>query len=143
MKLAFKVVNQIGIDRLCAETKDGDDLFTIEPYLNCREKGFAITQNVLPNGKFVHPFEECKTVVFSQHRRTDELVVFVGTRKWFDDGKQFLPCGDKHFVPSNETWERQDPTNRFSPTKLQDAVKFIENELGLPQVLEVLEVKQN
>lgn len=76
MTMAIKVLNKIH-----SKLKEND--FAINPYSNGREVGFAIVKMGNPD------WEKSKTVMFSENRNSDSLVVYVGERKWFYVGDYF------------------------------------------------------
>lgn len=76
-----------------------------QSYVNCREQGFH-----LKNWKLK------KAVSFSEHRNSDQLVVYYGTDTFSD----FSPQGN---VPSDHVYHTQ--CKYFDYVKLQDAALFI------------------
>ena len=105
--------------------------YAIQPYLNGREVGFAIE---VVGGKAVGgskmAYEDSKIVVFSENRRSNDLVVYIGLRSDFDTD-QLNP----HYIFKSERRYHENAMY-FSPSKLDEAVKFIEQELFLIQIEE-------
>lgn len=105
--------------------------YSIRPYLNGREVGFAIE---VVGGKAYggnkESYEDSKIVIFSENRNSDALVVYIGLRSDFDTD-QLNP----HYIFKSERRYHENATY-FNPDKFDEAVKFIEQELFKIQIEE-------
>lgn len=61
-----------------------DGIITTQVYTNCREQGFALCSDMSKsaNGMPIHD----RQVVFAEFRRSDDIVVYTGTREDFERG---------------------------------------------------------
>ena len=78
-----------------------DSYVETEAYVNCREQGFALASC------------DDRKVAFSEFRRSDDIVVYFGTRKDFDY---------KTNIPSDEVYES---AKFFRYNQIEKAAKFI------------------
>lgn len=88
------------IKRLAKNSKD-DSCVVVESYVNCREQGFALASC------------DDRKVAFSEFRRSDDIVVYFGTRKDFAFNTN---------IPSDEVYES---AKFFRFDKIEQAAKFI------------------
>ena len=91
--------------------EDCDKTLYLESYVNGREHGYAITVDLLTD-------DEVK-VVFSEYRRSDAIVVYVGT------ARDFSLQGN---VPSEEVYKK---AVFFAGNNILDAAVYIHNTLKL------------
>ena len=108
--------------------------YAIRPYLNGREQGFAIE---VSGGKIRGhklSYEDRKIVIFSENRRSDDLVVYIGVASDFDTENM-----NPHFVFKSERKYFEQATY-FSPSKMDEALEFIEKALFDTQIEEDEEV---
>ena len=108
--------------------------YTIKPYLNGREVGFAIEVVGGKIGGRKVSYEDRKVVVFSENRNSDDLVVYIGIADDFDTSVL-----NPHFIFKSDRRYRENSTY-FSPSKLDEAIEFIEKELFDTQIEENEEV---
>jgi len=88
------------VKRLAKKSKD-DSVMLVDIYANCREQGFHLAS-----------CDDC-AVSFSEFRRSDNIVVYVGKRKDF--------AFNTH-IPSEEVYEN---AKFFAPDGYEAAAKFI------------------
>jgi hypothetical protein len=84
-----------------AKFSQDDSVIAIESYANCREQGYALAS-----------CDDLK-VVFSEFRRSDDIVVYFGARKDFAFNTN---------IPSEEVYES---AKFFRPFEVEQAAKFI------------------
>ena len=88
------------VKRLAKNSKD-DSYIGVEVYANCREQGFALASH--DNAK----------VAFSEHRRSDDIVVYFGIRADFEWNTN---------IPSEKVWAS---ARYFRYNQHEAAAKFI------------------
>lgn len=118
MKLALEIMQKLQPGVLAMH---GDDhAFSIEPYLNGRERGFVIidTRNVheLINGSN-------KAVAFAMNRNSDETVIYSGN----DTDFMGMPGNlNRQYIPKEQLYR-----TRKLFRNIDDAVIFIKRELKI------------
>jgi hypothetical protein len=88
------------VSRLARKSKD-DSIVETSAYVNCREQGFSLSSC------------DARQVAFSEFRRSDDIVVYFGTRKDFDFNTN---------IPSEAVYES---AKFFEPGQYEKAAKFI------------------
>jgi hypothetical protein len=88
------------VKRLAKNSKD-DSYVAVESYVNCREQGFALSSH------------DHAKVAFSEFRRSDDIVVYFGTRSEFAVNTN---------IPSEEVYES---ARFFRYNQHEAAAKFI------------------
>ena len=89
------------VRKLAKRSKD-DSMVYVEPYVNCREQGFALATC------------DARKVAFSECRNTDQIVVYYGQRRDFAFNTN-IPCDEVY-----EHWQK-----RFSHNEHAKAARFI------------------
>ena len=80
MTLALQVLFQLPVKKMIKlNPKTEEQYYYFYPYVNGRERGICIVKN-----DSQYKLGECKTVVFSEHRSSDSLIVICGKAKNFD-----------------------------------------------------------
>jgi hypothetical protein len=88
------------VKRLAKNSKD-DSYILVEDYVNCREQGFALASH------------DHAKVAFSEFRRSDDIVVYFGTRNDFERNTN---------IPSEKSYES---ARFFRYNQHEAAAKFI------------------
>jgi len=88
---------------LLRSKKDDNDFVMVQPYVNCREQGFALCSN------------NNRKVAFSEYRRSDEIVVYYGKRKDFAFNTN---------IPSDKVYEN---AKFYAPKQIESAARFVVN----------------
>jgi hypothetical protein len=88
------------VKRLAKQSKD-DSIICVESYVNCREQGFALASC------------DSRKVAFSEFRRSDDIVVYFGSREDFAFNTN---------IPNEEVYES---AKFFRFDKAAQAAKFI------------------
>lgn len=116
------------------DRSEGKSDFEIYPYVNGREKGFALVKSeydTKQHGDF-------RVIVFAEHRNSDRLRMFYGINKEFDDdewhkfkglhNKKYLVITNinRHFIPSELIYRTQEKNIDLDSAKqVVQAVKFV------------------
>lgn len=126
-----RIANHKGIPLTSRRWVYTNPYYVIRPYLNGRETGFAIeVSGGKIHGSKIEERADSKIVIFSEHRSSDALVVYVGLNSDFDTD-QLNP----HYIFKSERRYRENATF-FNQDKLDKAVDFIEQELFKIQIEE-------
>ena len=140
MRLAINVLNRIkdnysktwckatipnhkGIPLTSSRWQCTNPYYSIHPYINGREQGFAI--EVVGGMSWLSKikYEDRKIVIFSEDRKSDSIVVYVGLANDFDSDEL-----NPHYIFKSERRYHEN-AKYFSPSKINQAVTFIEKEL--------------
>lgn len=104
--------NTAAADRVLSfvrELLDEDTDVFVERYVNCREQGYALSRG---------PLDTYRKVAFSEHRNSDQIVVYSGSRDSFTFNTN---------IPTDETYDKA----RYFPYGHElDAAKHILQWLG-------------
>ncbi len=116
------------------DKKEGLSAITIYPYLNGREKGFAMIKEESDGRQF----KEYRVLVFAEHRNSDTIRLFYGLNKDFDDdqwyknkGKkgqmyEIIPSFNRHFIPSEIVFRTQEKNYHLDNlVEIEQAIKFV------------------
>lgn len=105
-KAAREVLKHIRKNVSIVPRDEHEDIVIVEIYENCRERGFALASC------------DGRKVAFSEHRNSDDIVVYCGTRKDFEYNTN---------IPSDRVWEK---ARFFRYNEAQKAALFILSYLG-------------
>lgn len=114
--------------------QEGESDFEFYPYVNGRERGFALVKNEYSHKQY----EDFRVIAFAEHRNWDRLRLFYGLNKDFDDqdwrkeegkdGKKYLTIVtlNRHFIPSEIVFNSQDKNYDLdSMNDIEQAVNFV------------------
>lgn len=137
MRLAIefmKVLQKKYPEIMKRNVQEGDPNFSFYPYVNGRERGFAVIKEEYKDKQY----ENFRVIIFAEHRNSDTLRLFYGLNTEFDDdewneqegkdGKKYLDILilNRHFIPSEKVFRTQEKNYHLdSMNDIEQAVNFV------------------